>query len=358
MRTRRLALAFAREGRAWPATGAPFPSLALHEPESARRTVLSGSAAALIHGLVLGSLVAYTWGAQVGEAEFIPLRILPEPRVESAPKVLAQRAAPTFAPVQSLTQKLLEARASDVAPQVPREAPEMKSVEPVTAPAELRRRRIDTSRAMAVDEIAAARTAAMELAEFDAPSFVNLEAPTPLSQVPVPRALPAPGALRAPAAPVDVGRVSALREGVVTGRDVAGVADGAALAPDFRTQVAGEYLHGTGQSGAGAGAAGGSSCTERPAVRAYVQALRSRVYARWIVPEGTSTDDEVTLRFTLDAAGSTTKVQLLSTAHPAMGASALEAFRSSSPFPAVPDGARCLVARPYTAIFRIPGAHD
>jgi len=159
-------------------------------------------------------------------------------------------------------------------------------------------------------------------------------------------------------APADLGKVSTLREGVVTGRDVAGVADGTPLAPDVQTRVTGEYMRGTGSSGSGAGAPGERACAERPAVQAYVQVLRSRVYERWTVPEGASTDDEVTLRFTLDLAGSTTAVDLLSSASPAMGASALEAFQASAPFPPVPDAARCLVGRPYTAIFRIPGAND
>ena len=356
MRSRRLAPALLQSGPALRAADASFPGLALHEPESARGVVLSGSAATLIHGLVLATLVAYTWSARVAEDEFIPVRILPEPRLEAAPKVLAERSARTFAPVQSLTQKLLESRASDVAPPVPNQALEMKAVEPVAAPAEIRRRRIDPSRTLAVDEIAAARTAVMELANFDVPSFADVEAPTPLDQVPLPRVVATAAWARAPETPVDVGSVSTLREGVVTGRDVIGVAEGTPLAPDIQTQVAGKYLRGSGESGAGAGSPFGTSCTERPAVRAYVQGLRSRVYERWTVPEGASTDDEVMLRFTLDAAGSTTRVELLSSANPAMGASALAAFRSSSPFPPVPDGARCLVAQPYTATFRIPGA--
>ncbi len=355
MRSRRLGTALSAASPRPAGPRAAFPGLWMGEPESPRRAIFSGSAAMLVHGLALGVLVLYALDAKVVDNDFIPLQLFPEPQIEDAPKILAERASAFFDPVQALAQRILEAAEAEVVPEVSNETVEMESVDWKEAPLDIQRRQIESSRAMAVDEIAAARAVAMDLAGFDTSNLGDVEAPTSLDRIGVPRDVAVAAADHIRADGEAIGTVSALREGVVTGRDVIGVADGVPLPPEIETNVSAEYLRRAIREMQQTGELHQSSCFSRPIVQRYVALLKTRVYVRWTIPVGVSPDQSVTLRFSLDAAGSASAIEIVAADDRAMGASALDAFQSSSPFPPIPDDARCLVAQPFTAIFRNPG---
>ncbi len=58
----------------------------------------------------------------------------------------------------------------------------------------------------------------------------------------------------------------------------------------------------------------------------------------------------MTLRFAIDVAGSASSIQLVKGDN-ALGASAIDAMRTASPFPPMPDRARCLATRYLLATF-------
>jgi TonB family protein len=62
----------------------------------------------------------------------------------------------------------------------------------------------------------------------------------------------------------------------------------------------------------------------------------------------------VTLRFRLDVAGSASNVAVDRADDNALGASAVDALRSASPFPPMPDEIRCLSLVPIVGTFSNP----
>jgi TonB family protein len=95
-----------------------------------------------------------------------------------------------------------------------------------------------------------------------------------------------------------------------------------------------------------------ADCLDRPEVRAYYESIRSRMFERWVLPSGISGTHAVTLRFRLDAAGSATSVELVSSENSALGQSAVDALRSASPFPPMGDRVRCLAGSPVVGKFK------
>ena len=67
-------------------------------------------------------------------------------------------------------------------------------------------------------------------------------------------------------------------------------------------------------------------------------------------------DQNVTLRFELDVAGSATRVSVVRASDNALGASGIDALRAAAPFPPMPEEARCLARIPIKATFSNPGA--
>jgi TonB family protein len=78
--------------------------------------------------------------------------------------------------------------------------------------------------------------------------------------------------------------------------------------------------------------------------------------ARWKLPPGVPADQSVKLRFRLDVAGSASAIELVRATSNALGASAIDALRAASPFPPLPDRARCLAQYGLTGRFTNPGA--
>jgi hypothetical protein len=78
------------------------------------------------------------------------------------------------------------------------------------------------------------------------------------------------------------------------------------------------------------------------------------VLNRWVLPAAVAADHSVTLRFLLDPAGTANRVVFVSGDDNALGASAVKAMRSASPFDQMSDRVRCLAGNPIIATFRNP----
>lgn len=151
------------------------------------------------------------------------------------------------------------------------------------------------------------------------------------------------------------GSGSSVAEGVISNRDVVGSPDGA-LVVSVDTAVGDGLLRGTGGSGDGTTVVSQSACMQRAEVATYISGVRDRMLDRWVLPPGVSSNKRVTLRFRLDAAGSASNVSVVRTEDNALGASAVDALRAASPFPPMPDSARCLTRVPIVGTFSNPVA--
>ena len=151
-----------------------------------------------------------------------------------------------------------------------------------------------------------------------------------------------------------IGGGSSVKEGILSTRDVLGSPTGTRIA-SVDTAI-GDGLATAGSGGSGTGTSNATSCFGLPAVQSYLNTVQLRTVDRWSLPPGVPPDQGVTLRFRLDVAGSATRVALVSADDNALGVSAIDALRSASPFPPIPDSARCLARVPIIATFSNPGA--
>jgi hypothetical protein len=136
---------------------------------------------------------------------------------------------------------------------------------------------------------------------------------------------------------------------VLTSRDVVGSPTGAVLV-SVDTAVGEGNLSGPGGTGTGLLPDGaGTDCNERPEVQEYLQVLYQRIYSRWTLPYGIE-NVRVTLLFAIDVAGSASSIQLVKGDN-AIGASAIDAMRASTPFPPMPERVRCLANKNINATF-------
>jgi TonB family protein len=150
------------------------------------------------------------------------------------------------------------------------------------------------------------------------------------------------------------GEGSSVREGVISNRDVVGSPTGAPLV-SIDTAVGDGLLRGSGGSGDSirpGGPAGAADCTERTDVRNYLAEVERRTYDRWVLPPGIDPDQEVVLRFKLDAAGSAVTVSVVKSSDNALGASAVDALRAAAPFPPMSGDVRCLAGLPIVGKFK------
>jgi TonB family protein len=149
---------------------------------------------------------------------------------------------------------------------------------------------------------------------------------------------------------------SSVRDGVLSSRDVVGSPSGAVLV-SVDTAVGEGNLHGPGGTGSGLLPDGtATDCLTTPEVKTYMDQVYQRVYSRWTLPHGIA-DVRVTLRFAIDVAGSASSIQLVKGDN-ALGASAIDAMRTASPFPPMPDPARCLASRNLLATFSSESVSD
>ena len=343
-----------------------FPGLTLKDPESNRRTLLTGGLATLVHlGAVGILLLLATFAPEIQEA-VIPVQILneeppppptkeEEPEPAPAPKALAERRSVEYAPaVQAVQPQIVNPRViAEASPAVSAETLQMDAVSSATAPKQINRAATVVERVSAVSSAVAARASAVDVSGVSGPAVRGpLRPGLPVGPSAGPRQVTAAaGGTTSGTGKLTIGGGSSVREGVVTGRDVIGSPNGTPIA-SVDTQVGEGMLRGSG--GTGDSLVSETACFQKPEVQAYLSQVQSRTLERWSLPPGVPADQKVTLRFKLDVAGSASNVSLVRASDNALGLSAVDALRSASPFPAMPDSARCLVRVPITATFTNP----
>ena len=363
MATRRIGPAFALPAGA-AATAEDFPGLALREPESNKRTLVTGGFAAGIHLGALGLLVLLASLAPVIEDKLIPVQLLKQETPEEpapAPKALAERRFQDFAPsVQAFQPQIINPRViADASPVLAARTLQMDAVASVQAPTQIRRSTTVVEHVSSVRSAAVARASNVDVSNVGGPVVrgpVKLNSPAGPSVGPRKVESVATGTSGG-TGKLQIGGGSSVREGVLSNRDVLGSPDGAPLV-SVDTAIGEGAGPGAGGSGTGRGAvtASAQDCFARPEVQSYLGQIESRTLDRWILPPSVDADQQVTLRFSLDVAGSASRVSLVRATDKNLGASAVDALRAASPFPPLPDQARCLARLPITATFSNPVA--
>jgi TonB family protein len=369
-RKRRTTMGAARMGAAFEKAASQrvaydFPGLTLKDPESARRTLLTGGLATLVHLGAVAILMVLASLAPIIEEAIIPVQILkeepppPEPEQEPAPapKALAERRSLEYAPaVQAVQPQIVNPRVvAEASPAVSAETLQMDAVSSVVAPKQINRAATVVERVSAVNSAVAARASAVDVGTASGPVVRGPIRPgLPVGPSAGPRQVNvAQGGSSTGTGRLTIGSGSSVREGVVSNRDVLGSPNGTPIA-SVDTQVGEGMLRGSG--GTGESVVTEIACFQKPEVQAYLSQVQSRTLERWVLPPSVSADQQVTLRFKLDVAGSASNVSLVRASDNALGLSAVDALRSASPFPAMPDSARCLMRVPITATFSNPVA--
>jgi TonB family protein len=124
--------------------------------------------------------------------------------------------------------------------------------------------------------------------------------------------------------------------------------------------VPGSTRSGTGSAGGGTGTGtgGGSVTGLRGASNAdfnrYLEQLEKRVKSVWKYPEDVAGVQEVAVRFSLDRAGKLIQAQVLDSSDTRLNASAVDAMKRASPFPAIPENlAKELANEPLIVRFKV-----
>lgn len=347
---RKLGAALAKPALAGPV--ADFPSAPHYS--SGRTHVVSGAISILLHLGALGTLVVLAWLAPPELVEhLLPVELVQPSTPAPAPRAIAEHRA-AFAPAaQAVAAQIVNpdvvARAQ---PALPAQALRLDSVSPVKAPTEVSRRVVETEVVQAMRSVSAATTSPVSVAPVAPALRGPVEAVAPVGPSVGPKAVQG-GDTVGLAAPGALGTGSSVKTGIASDRDVAGAATGPRLA-NVNTRV-GESLWGAGTGGEGTGlGVGFQDCVERPEVQAYMEQIRQRVYARWVLPPDTPPSQQVVLRFRLDVAGSVSNVEFVSADDPILGESAAAAMRAAAPFPPMVDTVRCLSRAPLKFFFRNP----
>ncbi|MDH3521121.1 MAG: TonB family protein [Myxococcales bacterium] len=347
-----------------------YPWSGTDDGEDSRRTLITGSISALLHLAAFGFLVLLASLAPSLDDTLIPVQLLRnDPALDEpapAPKALAERRSLRYAPAaQTVAPQIVNPRVIAAAsPAVRAEAVQMDAVSSVAAPTAIERSTTVVERLSAVNSVAHARAADVDVSRVAAPVVrgpTQVDAPAGPSvgprKIEAADAVPTMGI--APLA-IGSGDGSSVREGLLSSRDVIGSPDGPMIV-SVDTAIGNSHLRGSGGTGTGLAPAGGGSpseqaCMHRPEVVAYMSEVKSRTIARWVLPPGVDANHEVRLRFRLDTAGSARKVSVVEADDNALGASAVDALRAASPFPPMPESARCLSDVSLIATFKNPSA--
>jgi TonB family protein len=326
---------------------------------------LTGGAAAALHFGAIGILFVLASLAPEMVAEIIPVQILKDtpPPVEEpapAPKALAERRFANYAPqVQTVAPQVVNPRVvAEAAPAVNADALQMDAVASVVAPTQISRSSAPVvERVSAVNSPIAARASAVDVKGAGGPAVrgpVKIDAPVGPSVGPR-QVRVASNTVSMGTGKLEIGgRGSSVREGVISNRDVVGSPTGTPLVSVDTAVGEGLMRGGSGGSGSGVMSASSSECFKRPEVRSYLDQVQQRTLDRWVLPPGLAADQNVTLRFQLDVAGSAMSVSLVRPSDNALGASAVDALRAAAPFPPMPERARCLSRAPIIATFSNP----
>ncbi len=298
----------------------------------------------------------------VVEEKPLPVTIVkevpPQPKREKseaapAPRALAERRNLDFAPqAQAVAPQVINPRVIASAAAT-REAPAGAGV---VAPRAIARSQVAAAEVVStVSTSAAAIAAPVEVPSAGSPALrgpVDANLPTGASAGPR-QIANSGGTIGTAAAPNALaGSGSSVREGIVSGRDVVGSPTGARVS-SVNTRVGESLMRGTGGTGTGSGG-DDSDCLRRAESNQYLTLVKQRMKERWTLPPGVPTS-AVSLEFAIDTAGSVVSVHPVGGGHPALAASAAEALRAASPFPAMPVAARCLARGPLVARFSNPG---
>ena len=375
LRTRRLGAAF-KAGP--PAAGRrePFPGMNLEVVRDRGETVRSTTLSAVIHGLALLLLLFLAYLTPAIREEVLPVTLIketpppppppkeeevklepkPEPEPAPAPKALAERRPMDFAPqAQAVAPQVINPTViQQAAPAVNAEALKLNTVAPAVAPKDIAHVTAVAETVNVSQSLAAAQTAKVDLGASAAPALRGQAvAAAPIGISSGPRQIVANGNTSGTGTAVNMGNGSSVREGIASNRDVLGSPDGGPIA-DVNTRVGNGLMRGEGGTGTGGG--GDGDCLNRPEVQQYQEQLRQRMYSRWQAPNDAPVNSKVQLRFSLDPSGSVISAGLVSAGNEALGQSAVEALRSSSPFQAMPERVRCLARRSLIGTFTLPSA--
>ena len=109
--------------------------------------------------------------------------------------------------------------------------------------------------------------------------------------------------------------------------------------------------------GTGAGTGGGSQTGLKGLPSAdysqYLSQLKKRVESVWKFPDGVSGVQKVAILFTLDRAGRLVHSEVLDSSDARLNASAVEAMKRASPFPAIPESLKDLANSPLRMQFTV-----
>ena len=123
--------------------------------------------------------------------------------------------------------------------------------------------------------------------------------------------------------------------------------------------VAGGSRAGSGIAGGGTGiGTGGGGVTGLKGIPAadysnYLNQLKKRVESVWKYPDNVTGVQKVAIRFALDRAGKLTLSEVLDSSDARLNASALEAIKRASPFPAIPESLKDLANEPMIIRFEV-----
>lgn len=345
----RVGIAFVHAaGPAGAAAAADFP-MRFHVPDSGKSSLATGSLSAAIHiGIVALLLVIAAMTPEVIK-EIIPVQLIKDKPPPPARKALAERRKIDFAPaLQAAQPQIVNPRVlAAAAPVIDAQIVQMDAVSAARAPTQVARSSVSVGRVSAVGSIGGYRASNIDVSHAAGPVVRGpVRAVGPVGPSVGPRKVVGRTGATIGTGTLAIGG-SSVREGVLSARDVIGSPRGARLA-SVNTAVGEGNLRGTAGTGLrGDGAA--ADCLTRDEVTTYVGLIRDRVLSRWSLPYG-SKDAKVVLRFRVDPAGSATAIEFIGGDN-ALGASAIDAMRSASPFPALPDRARCLANKFITATF-------
>jgi TonB family protein len=334
---------------------APNFPMDFHDPDEGKSTLATGSLSAAIHLGVIGLLfLLASLNPEIVE-EIIPVRLLREEAPEApapARRALAERRKLEFAPaMQTVQPQIINKRViANAAPAINAEMLQMDSLNAAAAPTQVKRSAIDVDRVSAIGAVGGYQASKVEVNQAAGPAVRGpIGAVAPVGPSVGPRKVAGTDGNSFGTGSLAINQGSSVRDGVLTSRDVVGSPTGPVLV-SVDTAVGEGNLSGPGGTGTGLLPDGtGTDCTQRPEVQAYLEVLYQRIYSRWTLPYGIE-NKRVTLRFEIDVAGSTSSIQLVKGDN-AIGASAIDAMRASSPFPPMPDRVRCLANKNINATF-------
>jgi TonB family protein len=334
---------------------APDFPMDFSDPDAGKSKLATGGISAAIHLGIIGLLFLFASLNPEIVDEIIPVMLLreeaPKPPAP-ARRALAERRKLDFAPaMQSVQPQIVNKRViANAAPAINAEMLEMDSLNAAAAPTQVKRSAIDVDRVSAVGAVGGYQASKVEVNSAAGPAVRGpIEAAGPVGPSVGPRKVAGTDGNTFGTGSLAINQGSSVRDGVLTSRDVVGSPTGAVLV-SVDTAVGEGHLSGPGGTGTGLLPDGaGTDCLKRPEVSAYMADIKERLIKRWSLPYGIE-NSRVTLRFAIDVAGSPSSIELVKGDN-AIGASAIDAMRAASPFPPMPDRARCLANKNIVATF-------